>query len=520
MLIIRNLNSGCPFSGFNCIDISRIVNIQIMYNKEKIMKGQDKEFFAKIKLAIFANPFSDKRAEVDRELTGMTSRDPNSEVINRLTKKVAKTLQGVFLGVKGGIKGLSREDMSLVRYAMLFHVFHQCCESFDKLIEKQIKSGESSCKASFSKDVLEMLFSYGFSEEEALRFFALFFQMRRAFYFINRIVGKSQCMKNLRKDLWNNIFTYDIGLYDQYLWNRMEDFSTMLLGETGTGKGLAAMAIGRSGFIPFDDKKQCFSESFAQAFVSINLSQYPEQLLESELFGHKKGAFTGAIEAHAGIFSRCSPCGAIFLDEIGEISIPAQIKLLQVLQDRVFYPVGSHKNERFQGRVIAATNKSVNDLRQKGLFRDDFYYRLCSDIIEIPPLRKRLSESTGELEEILSFTIQRILGKPSNEILLEVKSVILKQIPSDYSWPGNVRELEQCVRRVLLKKNYEGDLQPTSDKPASKITMGIEAGTITAQELISSYCKFLHDKLGTYEAVSQKTELDRRTVKKYIDKFR
>ena len=122
----------------------------------------------------------------------------------------------------------------------------------------------------------------GIESRMAERYLALFFQMRRAFYFINQIVGASDCMKELRHSLWNNVFTHDIGLYEQYLWNRMEDFSTLILGETGTGKGMAAAAIGRCGFIPFDGRKNAFSESFTKAFVPINLSQFPEQLLDSE----------------------------------------------------------------------------------------------------------------------------------------------------------------------------------------------------------------------------------------------
>ena len=361
------------------------------------------------------------------------------------------------------------------------------------------------------------MISMGVSRKGAVRFFSLFFQMRRAFYFIDRIVGTSPCMKDLRRSLWNNIFTHDIWIYDQYLWNRMEDFSTMLLGPTGTGKGLAASAIGRSGYIPFDEKKRCFADSFTRVFISINLSQYPEQLVESELFGHKKGAFTGAIEGHAGIFTLCSPSGAIFLDEIGEVSIPVQIKLLQVLQDRIFSPVGSHRKQRFYGRVIAATNRSIEELRTRKVFRDDFYYRLCSDIITVPSLFQRIQENPDELDDLLAHTVRRIIGRTSPELALNTLRTLKQQLPPDYPWPGNVRELEQCTRRILLKQQYEGDRILRGTTESDTFNEMLLQGDFTAQQLLGKYCKVLYKKMGTYEAVAKRTELDRRTVKKYIE---
>mgnify|MGYP001027021373 CR=1 FL=1 len=142
--------------------------------------------------------------------------------------------------------------------------------------------------------------------------------------------------------------------------------------------------------------------------------------------------------------------------EIGEISIPIQIKLLQVLQERVFSPVGSHQEGRFQGRVIAATNRSLEEIRRQRVFRDDSYYRLCSDIIVVPPLRQRIREAPQELDDLLAHTVARMVGAPSPELVGMVKAVVDARLGPDYPWPGNVRELEQCVRRVLLKKDYAG----------------------------------------------------------------
>jgi len=146
--------------------------------------------------------------------------------------------------------------------------------------------------------IAELLHS-GLPEERALRIFAFFFQLRRAFYFIERsLAGECESMRGLREALWNNVFTHDMRGYEVGLWNRMEDFSTLLLGETGTGKGSAAAAIGRSEFIPYVAGQRRFAANFTDTFIAINLSQFPETLIESELFGHRKGSFTGAIDHH------------------------------------------------------------------------------------------------------------------------------------------------------------------------------------------------------------------------------
>jgi DNA-binding NtrC family response regulator len=408
------------------------------------------------------------------------------------------------------------EEQAMMRNVFLFEVYHRFFEPLNRLIVDQIKVGDQPGAVPFAREALAILVRRGFSAEEAIRFFSIFYQLRRAFYFINHgLTGRSPCMKELRRHLWNNVFTHDVRWYDRYLWNRMEDFSTLLLGETGTGKGTAAAAIGRSGFIPYDEKKGRFAESFTHSFISLNLSQYPEALIESELFGHKKGAFTGAIEAHEGIFARCSPYGSIFLDEIGDVLAPVQIKLLQVLQERTFSPVGSHEKLRFSGRVIAATNRSLESLRETKVFRDDFFYRLCSDIILVPPLRQRLQERRAELDLLLEHVMTRMTGEAAPELLEMVRSVIRDSVGDDYTWPGNVRELEQAVRRILVTRTYEGEKKPTGRDLRGKLLAGIDNGSLDADAVLSTYCALLYERHGTFEEVARRTNLDRRTVKKY-----
>lgn len=482
------------------------------------LNTSDREFFQLVSRASFTNPFSDQRLEIDRKISksrpGTTWLEVRPEAIKEVRRRIAELDGSRTLN----IDDFQASDRQLIEHVFLFNVYHQYNEQFDKLIDQQAGAGEKLLKVVFADEAVAKLRRRGFSAERARHYFSLFYQIRRAFYYIERgLVGRCDSMKKLRTDLWNNIFTYDILHYESMLWDKMEDFSTLLLGPTGCGKGAAAAAIGRSGFIPFDEKSQVFAESFTEMFVPINLSQYAESLLESELFGHKKGAFTGAVASHDGLFALCSRHGSIFLDEIGEVSTQIQIKLLQVLQERIFSPVGGHQRLSFHGRVIAATNRSIDQLRIDGKFRDDFYYRLCSDCIYVPGLQQRIREDAGELDDMIAVTIKRIVGHESPEMVETVKEVIGKRLGGDYHWPGNVRELAQCVRRVIIKRDYEGD-KVCRTSGGSEFVKDIEAGTLDGQSVLAGYCSSLYKKHGTYEEVARITKLDRRTVKKYINR--
>ncbi len=489
-------------------------------NTHPTLAASDRDFFSLVAQAIFTNPFSDDRAAVDARLAGVAGPldQAADERHNLFMPRVGSRLEELERAGCGTIDAFTGEDRKAVEYAWLFYFFHRHIDDFDALIQSQLAQGEQPVAVPFARDLLAALGEKGFGETDALRFIALFYQIRRAYYFIAKgLVGRSKSMKKLRFALWNNVFTRDIGLYERHLWNSMEDFSTLLLGETGTGKGAAAAAIGRSGCIPFNVKKNAFEESFTRTFLAINLSQYPESLIESELFGHRKGAFTGAVDNHEGLFARSSPHGALFVDEIGDVAIPIQVKLLQVIQERTFTPVGSHVKKRFEGRVIAATNRPLDQIRTEGAFRDDFFYRLSSDVITVPPLRQRFAQDRGELDDLLVLLAERIAGAASPQVTGMVKEALERNLPTDYAWPGNVRELEQAVRRILLTGAYHGEGPRQGADARSRLVDGIESGTLTARQLMSAYCKLLYDRYGSYEEVARRTRVDRRTAKKHIE---
>lgn len=480
----------------------------------KKLKDDDRQFFQLVSAAAFSNPFSDERDELDRQLAGITGAGKEG-LLHAAIASVQDRVKALVTGGTANLALYTGEDREWLAKGLLFELFHHYLSAFDDLIQKQLLEGDAPCAVPFSGELLTRLRELGFKDQEARHYFAFFYQLRRAFYFIDQLVGKSRSIRSLRCALWNNIFTHSARRYEEQLWNRMEDFSTLLLGETGTGKGAAAAAIGRSGYIPFDEKRGRFSESFTRNFISINLSQFPESLIESELFGHRKGAFTGAVDNHQGVLARCVPHGAIFLDEIGDVSGPVQIKLLKVLQERTFCPVGSHELKPFRGRIIAATNRSLTELRREGSFRDDFYYRLCSDVINVPPLRLQLAEDSKTLDQLICYLLERILGCCDTALVGTICTSLASGLPNNYRWPGNVRELEQAVRRIILTGHYGGDLIAGAGEDADLQVLADE-GTLNAQQLLSAYCRQLHRRFGTYEEVARRTNLDRRTVKKYI----
>jgi sigma-54 specific flagellar transcriptional regulator A len=208
------------------------------------------------------------------------------------------------------------------------------------------------------------------------------------------------------------------------------DSSVLVLGESGTGKELVARTIHDCS--PRRDKP----------FVAINCGAIPAELLESELFGHEKGAFTGAISTRKGRFEMAEG-GTLFLDEIGDMSLPMQVKLLRVLQERVFERVGGNKPQRCDVRIIAATHRNLEQSIENGLFREDLFYRLNVFPMEMPPLRERLDDLSSLIAEFNQRLAQRGLSN------VRFAGSALSALRG-YAWPGNVRELSNLVERMAI----------------------------------------------------------------------
>ncbi len=209
------------------------------------------------------------------------------------------------------------------------------------------------------------------------------------------------------------------------------DATVLLLGESGTGKELLARAIHQ------------LSDRRDYPFVAINCAAIPDTLLENELFGHEKGAYTGAVSKKIGKFELADK-GAIFLDEIGDLSRFLQAKLLRVLQERAFERIGGTKTIHTDVRIIAATNQDLKQLVRTKAFRDDLYYRLSVFPIEIPPLRER-KEDIPILAEHFIQLFAADLKKPKSDITDDAIKKLM-----DHYWPGNVRELQNCIERALI----------------------------------------------------------------------
>ena len=278
--------------------------------------------------------------------------------------------------------------------------------------------------------------------------------------------------------------------------------TVLITGESGTGKELVSRAIHYS------------SSSASNPFVPVNCAGIPEGLLESELFGHVKGAFTGANETRAGFFQTAEG-GTIFLDEISDTSISMQAKVLRVLQEKEVCMVGSTRPRKVSVRIIAATNKYLLDLVEKGLFREDLYFRLNVITITLPPLRER----GDDILLLIRYFADRFAREMGNSVPEFSDSAL--EVLKSYHWPGNVRELENVINRLVVM--CDRDVIDVPDLPSLMRFSAIREKGFT-RPLIEVEIEYIKNVLASVEGNKTKAaeilKIDRKTLREKLKKTR
>ncbi len=354
------------------------------------------------------------------------------------------------------------------------------------------------------------------------RLFGRCFQVRRALHYIGALVGTSPLMVRLRMRLWEAIFTADLREYLHGEGDGMDDMHTLVLGASGTGKELAAQAIGRTGYVPFLTDERCFAAADGERYHCLSLVERAATLLQGELFGHDAGAFTGAERDTPGWLELCPSGGRLFLDEIAELDVSLQPMLLRVIQSRTFHRLGGRIGRRFSGRLIAATNRDLRALIAAGKFREELYQRLAVDEIRMPALRDQLAGAPGDLEVLVRHAAVKMRGPEQGERLADKALAIIAQTRGPrYLWPGNFRELERTVRRIFL---HDKDVlavpstrrPPPATEGAAVLGRQILEGRMTMEEIERRVVLAVYQKTKSRRRGAHLLEIDRERFAKRL----
>lgn len=321
----------------------------------------------------------------------------------------------------------------------------------------------------------------------------------RAYDAISRIVGESTAMARVRQELWAACFGDSLRCV-LHLESVIIDHDVLILGETGTGKEAVASAI-QTG-LPGDEHGGPAPSS------ALNAAAVPETLLESELFGHVKGAFTGALESRQGRIRRARG-GCFFLDEVGDLRESTQVKLLRVMETNLVSPLGADEGERADCRYVAATHKDIEAMVERGEFRRDFYQRLAGLVITLPPLR----DHPEDIPVIGERFLERY--EVPEDIRQRALTWLEKASRMSYAWPGNVRELQNRLRSVMLGLASPLGRTATIAESGTALPPSFESCSASMKDVESWYlAKVLAKVDNNYAAASRILHMDRATIRR------
>ena len=479
----------------------------------------------------FCNPFVPQRRELERAVLGddYVASDtswnfPTTGQMERPNETRTREKVAAFVATlrrrMAGKAVPSLQEWRLYQDAVVHYLYYALEGDFYRtLADSKSNAGYAGLYARYLEifhDLLEKPAAGRACHYRPEHLFACCYQVTRAFQGIYRsIIGFSPCMIDLRAKVWESIFTHNMRLYQLELYDKMGDIATLIIGPSGTGKERVAQAIAQARYLPFNTATKRFADVPEKLFSTTVLSALSPHLIESELFGHARGSFTGALADRKGRLESCPPHGSLFLDEIGDADEQIQVKLLRVLQYRVFERVGDSVPRTFRGKIIAATNHDLAHDMHSGKFRQDFYFRLCSDVIATPSLRQQFTQAPEDVDNLINFITQQFIPGEHDRRKLNADVKLWITDHPGYAWPGNFRELEQCVKNILVRRNYQPPELSPGDDQSPDLTR-IRNGVMTEQELLNFYTRLVYQKAGTYESAARSLGIDRRTVKSRV----
>ena len=245
------------------------------------------------------------------------------------------------------------------------------------------------------------------------------------------------------------------------------------------------------------------------------MSALTETLIESELFGHRRGSFTGAMRDRAGIFKTAGQYGTVFLDEIGEVPESIQVKLLRILQSGEFQAIGGDAPSFYEGKIIAATHRDLGEQVRNGGMREDFFYRLCGDQVNTIGLQDILSSSPKEIVNSVHYICTKLFGSDgAKELSSRVVDKLQSVLPRNYPWPGNFRELEQAVRNIIVHDEFVPLGQTGEDEFDIRETYW--STQVSLSEWNQIYARKAYESAGSYREAARRLNADQRTIKKLV----